>query len=138
MEKDLRAEKKHIDKAKFKNKIQKKWIETSSKEYVQDDVRIIDPETGKGQVYTFNKETLKFEVNKKLDCWELQRNKWWKSPNIRLQAIQRSVKSSNDVFKTFMEESDDFQKCTQCSRWIEKGGGCNHMQCICGYKFNWQ
>lgn len=50
--------------SKNKNKIQKRWIESKSGEYIQDDIRVINSETG------FNS----------LDCWEKQKNKWWKKP----------------------------------------------------------
>jgi len=29
------------------------------------------------------------------------------------------------------------KECKRCGMWITKNGGCNHMECLCGYEFCW-
>lgn len=37
-----------------------------------------------------------------------------------------------------LKESLGYRKCPQCSAWIEKAGGCNHITCRCGGHICWR
>ncbi|KAI5918712.1 hypothetical protein F4810DRAFT_715197 [Camillea tinctor] len=32
-------------------------------------------------------------------------------------------------------EGEGWQKCRHCGRWIEHAGGCNDIECVCGFRF---
>lgn len=42
----------------------------------------------------------------------------------------------DEAFNTYLEE-ENAKLCPRCSRPMEKTGGCNHMECLCGAHFCW-
>jgi hypothetical protein len=42
------------------------------------------------------------------------------------------------VMQDMVNEQLGFKKCPQCHAWIEKAGGCDHLQCGCGAHICWR
>jgi len=42
------------------------------------------------------------------------------------------------AMQEMVNEQLGFKKCPQCYSWIEKSGGCNHLQCSCGAHICWR
>jgi hypothetical protein len=88
------------------------------------------------------------------DCkqiYRFRRKEPWQCPSCLLKICPACEEESHEglsceerrlqrdpVLMEWLNESKGYRKCPQCSAWIEKIGGCNHVTCKCGAHICWR
>lgn len=97
-----------------------------------------------GRVITAEKSKLQIDVSCKCGremCLQCEGEPHWPATCKQAQHYMEQLKSTGDLAAMREKEHSiaiNYKPCPRCKYPIQKQGGCNYMQCICGKGYCWQ